>query len=451
MPEIRGSHGDQPHHILTRWFGTPDLHRLEVYAEKAGGYTALRKALVEMAPADITNEVKASGLRGRGGAGFATGVKWSFINRDAPGPKYVVVNADESEPGTSKDRYIMENSPHMLVEGILIAAYAVGANQAWIYMRGEYDEPYRMVTEAIEEARAKGYVGATPFGKDYPLDIRIYRGHGAYICGEETALLESLEGKRAQPRSRPPFPAVKGAWGRPTLLNNVETLSTVPWIVNNGGAAYTKFGTEKSPGTRLMSVSGNVNKPGVYEVELGQTFRHVIMELAGGIAGGHELKVFWPGGSSAPVLPASMLDTKTDMESLAAARSMGGSGGVIVMDDQHCVVRAAHRLLRFYAHESCGKCTPCRVGGDWAVRMYERILAGDGSEVELDNLRRVSDALQNGRCLCGLGDSAGWVIDSTFRHFREEYEDHALRHECNVGRPSPAGGKVARSAGGAVA
>ena len=437
MPELRGSYGDQPHHILTRWFGTPDLHKLDVYADKAGGYTALRKAVVDMAPADITNEVKSSGLRGRGGAGFATGVKWSFINRGAPGPKYVVVNADESEPGTSKDRYILENSPHMLVEGILIAAYAVGANQAWVYIRGEYDEPYRMLNEAIEEARAKGYVGPKPFAKDYPLDIRLYRGHGAYICGEETALLESLEGKRAQPRSRPPFPAVKGAWGRPTLLNNVETLCTVPWIINNGGAAYTKLGTEKSPGTRLMSVSGNVNKPGVYEVELGQTFRHVIMELAGGIAGGHELKVFWPGGSSAPVLPAGMLDTKTDMESLAAARSMGGSGGVIVMDDQHCVIQAAYRLLKFYAHESCGKCTPCRVGGDWAVRMFERILANEGSQVEIDNLLRVSDGLQNGRCLCGLGDSAGWVIDSTFRHFREEYEDHALRHECNVGKSAP--------------
>jgi NADH-quinone oxidoreductase subunit F len=434
MAELRGSHGDQRHHLLTRWFGTKDLHKLEVYAGKPGGYGALRKALLDMAPADITNEVKTSGLRGRGGAGFATGVKWSFIKRDTPEPKYVVVNADESEPGTSKDRYILENSPHMLIEGILIAAYAVGANQAWVYIRGEYDEPCRMLTEAIEEARGKGYIGPRPFGKDFPLDIRLYRGHGAYICGEETALLESLEGKRAQPRSRPPFPAVKGAWGRPTLLNNVETLCTVPWIINNGGTAYTKFGTEKSPGTRLMSVSGNVRNPGVYEVELGKTFRHVIMDLAGGPPEGRKIKVFWPGGSSAPVLPESMLDTTTDMEALAAAKSMGGSGGVIVMDDSHCVVRAAYRLLKFYAHESCGKCTPCRIGQDWAVRTYERILAGEGSQVELDTLQRVSDGLQYGRCLCGLGDSGGWVIDSTLRHFREEYEDHALRHECNVGK-----------------
>src|SRR5437588_965994 len=237
MPELRGSHGDTPTNIPTRWFGTPDLHTLDVYESSAGGYAALRKALLDMAPADITNEVKTSGLRGRGGAGFATGTKWSFINRDSPGPKYVVINADESEPGTSKDRYILENSPHLLVEGILIAAYAVGANQAWVYIRGEYDEPYRMLTEAIEEARAKGYVGPKPMGKDYPLDIRLYRGHGAYICGEETALLESLEGKRAQPRSRPPFPAVKRAWGRPTLLNNVHTLCTEPAINNMGCAA----------------------------------------------------------------------------------------------------------------------------------------------------------------------------------------------------------------------
>ena len=430
MAELRGTVGGP---VVTEHFGTPDLHKLEVY-EANGGYAALRKAMLEMEPAAIVAEVKASGLRGRGGAGFATGVKWSFINRGAPGEKYVVVNADESEPGTAKDRYILENSPHMVLEGILIAAYAIGANQAWVYIRGEYDGPHRMLVEAIAEARAKGYLGPAPFGKDYPLDVQLYRGHGAYICGEETALLESLEGKRAQPRSRPPFPAVKGAWGRPTLLNNVETLATVPWILNHGAAEYVKFGTEKSPGTRLLTVSGNVQKPGVYEVELGKTFRHVIMELGGGPPEGRRVKVFWPGGSSAPVLPESMLDTTTDMEALAAARSMGGSGGVVVMDDTHCVVKAAYRLLKFYAHESCGKCTPCRVGGDWAVRTYERILANQGSQTELDILLRVSDGLQNGRCLCGLGDSAGWVIDSTIRHFREEYEDHALRHECNVGK-----------------
>src|SRR2546423_12303330 len=444
MAELRGSSGDAPHHVLTRWFGTPDLHTLDVYESKAGGYTALHKALFDMAPADITNEVKTSGLRGRGGAGFATGVKWGFINRDAPGPKYVVVNADESEPGTAKDRYILENSPHMVVEGILIAAYAVGANQAWVYIRGEYDGPYRMLTEAIEQARAKGYVGARPMGKDYPLDIQLYRGHGAYICGEETALLESLEGKRAQPRSRPPSPAVKGAWGRPTLLNNVETLATLPWIVKHGGAEYAKFGTERSRGTRLMSVSGNVQRPGVYEVELGTPFRHVIMELAGGPPPGRRVKVFWPGGSSAPVLPESMLDTSTDLDELARVGSMGGSGGVIVMDDSGCVVRAAARLLRFYAHESCGKCTPCRVGGDWAVRTYDRILAGEGGPMDLQILDRIQESLQNGRCLCGLGDSAGWVIMSTMRHFRDGYEEHCLQNVC-----SASSGSAGQAAAGA--
>jgi NADH-quinone oxidoreductase subunit F len=377
--------------------------------------------------------VKTSWLRGRGGAGFPTGVKWGFIPRDMPGPKYVVINADEAEPGTSKDRYLMENSPHMLLEGILIACTAINSNQGWIYLRGEYDGPFEILTAAIAELRADGILGPKPFGRDHALDIQIYRGHGAYICGEETGLLESLEGKRAQPRSRPPFPAVKGAWGRPTLLNNVETLATLPWIVENGGAAYAKRGVGRSTGTRLMSVSGNVTRPGVYEVELGKTFREVIMEMAGGPPEGRSVKVFWPGGSSAPVLPESMLDTSTDLDELARVGSMGGSGGVIVMDDTHCVVKAAARLLEFYAHESCGKCTPCRVGGNWAVRTYHRILAAQGSAADLGILDTVQASLQNGRCLCGLGDSAGWVIDSTMRHFRTEYEDHCLRHTCPTG------------------
>src|SRR5499427_6168544 len=431
--ELRGSHGPDRHHVLTGLFGTPDLHTLDVY-RRHGGYEMLQRALGSLAPEQIHAEVKTSGLRGRGGAGFSTGTKWGFIPRDIPGPRYVVVNADESEPGTAKDRYLMENSPHMLLEGVCIACYAIGAHQAWIYIRGEYDGPIQRLVEAIAELRAAGILGDRPFGCDYALDIQMYRGHGAYICGEETGLLESLEGKRAQPRSRPPFPAVKGAWGRPTLLNNVETLATVPWIINNGGAAYAKLGTEKNPGTRLLTVSGNVKRPGIYEVEIGKTFRHIIMELAGGPPAGRKVKVFWPGGSSAPVLPESMLDTTCDAEALAAAKSMGGSGGVIVMDDSHCIVSAAYRLLQFYAHESCGKCTPCRIGGDWAVRTYERILANEGSQTELDTLQRVSDGLQFGRCLCGLGDSGGWVIESTMRHFREEYEDHALRHECNVGK-----------------
>ena len=426
MPELRGSQGPAPHHLLTGRFGTEDLQLLSTY----GPYEALAKA-VTMTPEEVAAEVKASGLRGRGGAGFATGVKWGFMPPPDGGPRYVVVNADESEPGTSKDRYLMENSPHQLLEGIMIAGYAVRAHQAWIYIRGEYDRPYRMLLDAIDELRTEGLLGRPVFGTEFTFDIRIYRGHGAYICGEETALLESLEGKRAQPRSRPPFPAVKGAWGRPTLINNVETLSTVPWIIRNGAAKYASFGTEKSKGTRLLSVSGNVRKPGVYEIELGIPFRHVLMDLAGGPPDGRRIKAWWPGGSSARVLTEKDIDVGTDMEALAALNSMGGSGGVMVMDDSHCMVKAAHRLLKFYAYESCGKCTPCRVGGNWAVRTYERILSGQGSAVDLHILERVSAGLQNGRCLCGLGDAAGWVIDSTYTKFKEEYEEHALRNECS--------------------
>jgi NADH-quinone oxidoreductase subunit F len=428
---LRGSYGPARHHLLTGLFGIDGLHRLSIYKEH-GGYSSLRKAMSDMAPEEITAEVKASGLRGRGGAGFPTGTKWSFIPKDVPGPKYVVINGDEAEPGTTKDRYIMENSPHMLLEGILIACFAIGSHQAWIYLRGEYDGPFRMLTAAIAELREDGILGDRPFDRDYPLDIRIYRGHGAYICGEETALLESLEGRRAQPRARPPFPAVKGAWGRPTLINNVETLANMPWIIEHGGAEYAKFVLGSAKGTRLVSVSGNVQTPGVYEIELGTSFREVIMELAGGPPPGRRVKAFWPGGSSAPVLPESGLDISTDLDELARAGSMGGSGGVIVMDDSHCVVKAARRLLEFYAHESCGKCTPCRVGGNWALRTYDRVLEGQGSEVELGIFDTIQRSLQNGRCLCGLGDSAGWVIDSTMKHFRNEYEEHCIEHRCSV-------------------
>ncbi len=431
--ELRGSGGlTPPGPVLTRFFGTPGLYTLAVYRDH-GGYRSLERALKEMTPQEVHAQVKASGLRGRGGAGFPTGTKWGFVPADVPGPRYVVVNFDEAEPGTTKDRYLVENCPHQLLEGACIAAYAVGAHQVWIYIRGEYDHPYRILLEAIEEARQQGILGERPFGVDYPLDIQLYRGHGAYICGEETGLLESLEGKRPQPRSRPPFPAVKGAWGRPTLMNNVETLSTLPWIVEHGGQAYHALGTDRSGGTRMLSVSGDVRRPGVYEIPIGVTFRHVIMELAGGPPPGRQVKVFWPGGSSAPVLPASMLDVSTDLDELARVGSMGGSGGVIVADDSRCVVKAAARLLRFYAHESCGKCTPCRVGTDWAVRTYRRILDGEGSSADLQILDRIQASLQNGRCLCGLGDSGGWVIMSTMRHFRPEYEAHALRRQCVTG------------------
>ncbi len=431
MPEIRGSQGPAPDHILTRWIGIDYLSDIEVY-EKQGGYQAWKKALTELQPADIANEVKISGLRGRGGAGFPTGTKWGFMPPPDGGPRFVVVNADESEPGTAKDRYLMENNPHQLIEGILIACRAISAQQAWIYIRGEYDLQHAIVQRAINQARLKGYIGPQPFGADFPVDIQMFRGHGAYICGEETALLESLEGKRAQPRSRPPFPAVKGAWGRPTLLNNVETLSTVPWIVEKGGAEYAKLGTEKSHGTRLFTVSGDVQRPGNYEMELGRPYSDLIVGLAGGPKEGRKIKCWWPGGSSAPVLTGAMLDTGTDLEALAAVGSMGGSGGVIVADDTRCVVKMAYRLMQFYAHESCGKCTPCRVGGNWAVRTYERVLAGSGSAADLALFDRVQQGLAAGRCLCGLGDAAGWVIQWTMARFRDEYEEHCLRNECSV-------------------
>ncbi len=431
MAELRGSFGPAPDHVLTRWFGTENLANIDVY-EKQGGYSSWEKAVTRMAPAEITTEVKVSGLRGRGGAGFPTGTKWGFMPPPDGGPRFVVVNADESEPGTAKDRYLMENNPHQLVEGILIACRAVAAQQAWIYIRGEYDLQHSLIQTAIDQARQRGFIGPRPFGVDQPVDIQMFRGHGAYICGEETALLESLEGKRAQPRSRPPFPAVKGAWGRPTLLNNVETLSTVPWIIEKGGAEYAKLGTERSHGTRLFTVSGDVSRPGNYELELGRPFSHLINELAGGPLPGHRVKVFWPGGSSAPVFTGAMLDTPTDMESIAALGSIGGSGGVIVADERRCVFKMAHRLLRFYARESCGKCTPCRVGGNWAVRTYERVLAGNGSASDLALFDRVQAGLAGGRCLCGLGDAAGWVIQWTMERFREEYEEHCLRNECSV-------------------
>lgn len=417
MAEIRGAVGGP---VLTTHFGTTDLHRLKVY-ERLGGYEGLRKAQ-KMQPSEITQAVKDSGLRGRSSS-FPSGTKWGFMPLDIPGPRYVLVNADESEPGCTKDRFLMENSPHMLVEGILIAGLAVKATEAWIYIRGEYDLQYTRLHEAIEEARAKGYLH---------IDIRLYKGHGAYICGEETALLESIEGKRGQPRSRPPFPVIRGAWGRPTLNSNVETFCTVPWIIQHGAAEYTKFGTAKSPGTRVFTLSGDIQRPGNYERELGKPFRELIMEFAGGPRPGRKVKAFWPGGSSMKVLPASLIDTTTDLEALAAVDSMGGSGGVIVVDDSRCMFKLAHRLLQFYARESCGKCTPCRVGGDWAVRTFERVLAGQGSANDLEIFDRIQHSLQNGRCLCGLGDSAGWVIVSTMRHFRSEYEEHCLRNECSV-------------------
>ena len=416
--------------MLTTHFDEPELHRLNVYEGK-GGYVGLRRAVTEMKGPEILDEIKASGLRGRS-SNFPAGVKWSLVPMDHPGPKYVVVNADESEPGCTKDRFIMERSPHAVIEGALIAARCIGANQVWIYVRGEYDRSRRMLEDAVAELRAAGHLGPRPFGSDHPLDVQLFSGHGAYICGEETALLESMEGKRGQPRSKPPFPAVKGLWGKPTLVSNVETFAVVAWILANGAAAYTKFGTEKSRGSRLFTVSGHIQRPGNYEMELGTPMSKLINDWAGGPFPGRRIKCWWPGGSSFPVLTEAHLDVGSDIEALQAAGTMGGSGGVIILDDSACVFEAAARLIKFYARESCGKCTPCRTGGDWASRTFDRILAGQGTAADLDTFDRIQESLQGGRCLCVLGDSAGMVIQSTMKHFRDEYEEHCLRNECSA-------------------
>jgi NADH-quinone oxidoreductase subunit F len=409
----------------------PGLNTLAVY-ERRGGYSSLRKAL-QMSAADVLAQLEASALRGRGGAGFQMGKKVSFLPK-GPIDKYLVCNADESEPGTFKDRELLQKSPHMLIEGIIIAARAAEIERSFIYIRGEYEWQAEILAAAIAEARAAGYIGENILGSGHSLSVVLHRGAGAYICGEETGLLDSLEGKRGNPRLKPPFPANQGLYQGPTLINNVETLSTVPAIIAMGGAQYAKLGVETSTGTKLVSVSGHVQRPGNYEIELGIPSRELIFDLAGGPPPGRAIKCWFPGGSSAPVLTAADLDVPYDFESMAKAGSMLGSGAIIVVDDSTPILDVAMKVARFYRHESCGKCTPCRVGGNWAVRTYHRILANEGSQLELGILERVSDGLQNGRCLCGLGDAAGWVIESTMRHFHDEYEDHCLRHECNVGK-----------------
>jgi len=392
MPELRGSHGEGRTHLLTRWFGTADLHRLEVYEGDPKGYAGARQAIVEMSQDEVITQVKESGLRGRGGAGFPTGTKWGFIPKGNEEPKYVVVNADESEPGTSKDRYLMENAPHMLLEGIMIAAYAIGSNQAWIYLRGEYDRPHRMLTEAIAEARAKGHLGERPFGRPHPLDIRIYRGHGAYICGEETALLESLEGKRAQPRSRPPFPAIKGAWGRPTLVNNVETLAYLVPILERGPEWFSAVGTERSKGYKIVSISGHVQKPGNYEIPLGTPLRE-LLEIACGSRPGRKLMAIQPCGGSSAFIFEEHLDLPYDYESLQKAGTMLGSGAMAVMADTTDFVPAAFNLVRFYANNSSGQYTPCNEGAHWLVSVLHRFLLNRTLQSDIVILVRVRNEI----------------------------------------------------------
>jgi NADH-quinone oxidoreductase subunit F len=409
--------------------------RLKDY-EARGGYAALRKILGKdggegMTPDQVIAEVKASSLRGRGGAGFPTGLKWSFMPRQFPGQKYLVCNSDEGEPGTAKDRDILTYNPHVVIEGMAIAAYAMGITVGYNYIHGEIFHTYKRFEEALQEARDAGLLGDRIQGSNFSFQLHAAHGFGAYICGEETALLESLEGKKGQPRFKPPFPASFGLYGKPTTINNTETFAAVPWIIRNGGQAYLEVGKPNNGGTKLFTVSGDVNNPGNFEVPLGTPFA-TLLELAGGVRTGRQLKAVIPGGSSMPVLPAdTMMATNMDYDSIAKAGSMLGSGAVIVMDDSRCMVKSLLRLSYFYMHESCGQCTPCREGTGWLWRMVDRIEHGHGRESDLDLLNSVSDGIQ-GRTICALGDAAAMPVRAMIKHFRAEFEHHITHKTCMV-------------------
>jgi NADH-quinone oxidoreductase subunit F len=412
---------------LTRNWKDPSAIGLDGYVA-AGGYTGLRQAL-DMGDADIVEQVKASGLRGRGGAGFPTGMKWGFVPRDTGKPTYVVVNFDESEPGTCNNRELVEREPHRLLEGTAIAALAIGCETAYIYVRGEYLWQSIVLERAIAEAYTGGYLGADICGSDKRVDVVLHRGAGAYICGEETALLNSLEGLRGQPRLRPPFPAVEGLFASPTVINNVETLMNVPDIITNGVEWFRAVGTEKSPGSKLLTISGKVERPGNYEIPLGTPFSAVLEELAGGMLGGRALKAWTPGGSSTPLLTAAHADTGLDYESLAAAGSMLGTAAIMVLDETDCVVDCAQRMVAFYAHESCGKCTPCREGTWWATRVLERLEDGSGRREDLPLMHDMGTNILF-RAFCALADGTASVINSSLAHFADEYEEHVRLGRC---------------------
>jgi NADH-quinone oxidoreductase subunit F len=405
--------------------------RLKDY-EARGGYQALRKILAEKIPPDqVIAEVRKSALRGRGGAGFPTGLKWSFMPRQYPGTKYLVCNSDEGEPGTFKDRDLLRYNPHSVIEGIVIAAYATGAQVGYNYIHGEIWEVYERCEEALAEARAAGYLGARILGSDFSFELHNHHGWGAYICGEETGLLESLEGKKGMPRFKPPFPASYGLYGRPTTINNTETFAAVPWIILNGGDAFLNLGRPNNGGTKIFSVSGDVARPGNFEVRLGTPFAR-LLEMAGGMRGGKKLKACIPGGSSMPVLPADiMMKTDMDYDSIAKAGSMLGSGAVIIMDETRCMVRSLLRLSYFYFEESCGQCTPCREGTGWLYRMVHRIEHGRGRAGDLDLLDNVSDNIA-GRTICALGDAAALPVKSFIKHFRDEFVYHIEHGKCLV-------------------
>jgi len=419
-----------------------DLTKLAEY-EKVGGYRALRKAL-GMTREKVIEEALASGLRGRGGAGFPAGRKATFLPKpeQRSKPAYLTVNADESEPGTFKDREIMQRIPHAVIEGALIASYGIDAQAAFIYLRGEYLTEFEIMRDALEEARARGLVGANILGAGFNCSIVIHRGAGAYICGEETGLLESLEGKRGQPRPKPPFPAVSGLYASPTLINNVETLAAFPSIIRMGGKKYAEIGVENSTGTRVFSLSGNVVRGGNYELELGTSLRELVYDIGGGIAGGRSLKAVIPGGSSVPVLTAAEIDVPLDFDGMAKAGTMLGSGAVIVIDDRCCMVQLGLRVAQFYMHESCGKCTPCREGTRWMVSLLEKIEEGAAEHRELDLLLDVCDRIL-GNCLCPLGDAVAMPVASYVAKFRDEYRRHVDEGGCPFGGGSSLEGVLA--------
>jgi NADH-quinone oxidoreductase subunit F len=405
---------------------------LEQYQSR-GGYEMLKKVLSEkIAPEAIIEEVKKSGLRGRGGAGFPTGLKWSFISRNAPGQKYVVCNSDEGEPGTFKDRDILRYNPHQLIEGMILCGYAIGATRGYNYIRGEFWEPYERFEQALEEARKAGYLGENLLGSGFDFELHTHLGAGAYICGEETALLESIEGKKGQPRYKPPFPAHFGLYGCPTVINNTESLASIPMILEKGGDWFAQIGVKNSGGPKLFSISGNINNPGVFEIPMGTPFSK-LLEMAGGMKDGRKMKAVIPGGSSAPVIPGEqMMDLNMDYDSIAGAGSMLGSGAVVVLDDTNCMVKVLERMSYFYHEESCGQCTPCREGTGWLYRVVHRIESGQGRQEDLDLLDDVAGKIA-GRTICALGDAAAMPVQGMLRHFRDEFQYHIDHKRCMVG------------------
>lgn len=408
--------------LLTKYFDLKNLYKIEIYLQQ-DGYQGLRKALKEMKPEEVLEEVKKANLRGRGGAGFPAGVKWGFVPKDVSKPKYLCVNADEGEPGTFKDRYIMSHNPHLLVEGIIIASFCVGIHTAFIYIRGEYEAIALRLEQAISEAYARGFLGKNILESGFDLDVFVHRGAGAYICGEETALLESLEGKRGYPRLKPPFPASVGLFQSPTVINNVETLSNIPQIIINGAEWFCQKGLLKDGGTRIFGVSGMVKNPGIYELPLGTKLKDIIFKYAGGMREGKKLKAVIPGGMSAPILKADEIDIKMDFDSLMAANSMLGSGAIIVIDQETAMVDVLKIVTKFYSHESCGQCTPCRIGNSWINKIVKRIAAGEGKSGDIDNIIRLASNIK-GKTLCPLGDAAAMPVLSITQKFRKEIESY---------------------------